>query len=276
MKIHHLNCGTFCPLGGRLIDGRSSLFSRAHLVCHCLLVEASDGLVLVDTGLGVDDVTHMGGRFPWWWPWMTGAVRRVDETALHQLRALGVESRDVRHIVLTHLDLDHAGGLPDFPDALVHVYISEYDAAMRRRTSLERHRYVPAQWEHQPRWSIHRFDGDRWMGFDGVRPIAGDDVVLIPLVGHTAGHCGVAVRGEDGWIVHAGDAFFDAHELDAPPRCPPGLRLFQRMLSMIERVRLQNQQRLRALAASGEVRVICSHSAQMYESFSGRNRSRGT
>lgn len=32
---------------------------------------------------------------------------------------------DVRHIVLTHLDLDHAGGLPDFPHAKVHVHATE-------------------------------------------------------------------------------------------------------------------------------------------------------
>ncbi|HAC66528.1 MAG TPA: MBL fold metallo-hydrolase, partial [Pseudomonas sp.] len=37
MRIHHLNCGCMCPLGGALYDG----FSRglaAHLACHCLLV----------------------------------------------------------------------------------------------------------------------------------------------------------------------------------------------------------------------------------------------
>jgi hypothetical protein len=40
MRIHHLNCVSACPLGGRLIS-------------HCLLVEAGASLVLVDTGYGL-------------------------------------------------------------------------------------------------------------------------------------------------------------------------------------------------------------------------------
>lgn len=55
MKIHYLNCGTDCPLGGRLFDG----FSKgplARLSCAAQLIETNDGLVLVDTGFGTQDV----------------------------------------------------------------------------------------------------------------------------------------------------------------------------------------------------------------------------
>ena len=56
MRVHHLNCGTFCPFGGRLMDGVSR-GAIGHLVCHCLLVETDrDGLALVDTGLGLRDM----------------------------------------------------------------------------------------------------------------------------------------------------------------------------------------------------------------------------
>ena len=40
MRIHHLNCGSACPVGGRLFDGYSRGLT-AHLVCHCLLVICS-------------------------------------------------------------------------------------------------------------------------------------------------------------------------------------------------------------------------------------------
>jgi hypothetical protein len=53
MKIHHLNAGTMCPDSARLVNGSGGLFSRARLVCHLLLMETSEGHVLVDTGLGV-------------------------------------------------------------------------------------------------------------------------------------------------------------------------------------------------------------------------------
>ena len=56
MRIHHLNTGTMCPIGQRLVNGTGSLFHRARMVCHCLLVQTDDGLALVDTGIGLGDI----------------------------------------------------------------------------------------------------------------------------------------------------------------------------------------------------------------------------
>lgn len=57
MKIQHLNCILICPLGGKLLDGSpESILQRGHLTNHCVLIESSDELVLVDTGLGLRDV----------------------------------------------------------------------------------------------------------------------------------------------------------------------------------------------------------------------------
>jgi hypothetical protein len=44
MTIHHLNCGTMRPFGGRLVSGTGPVLATAELVCHCLLVEADHGL----------------------------------------------------------------------------------------------------------------------------------------------------------------------------------------------------------------------------------------
>ncbi|MBB5405095.1 hypothetical protein [Paraburkholderia youngii] len=67
MKVHHLNCISTCPLCGMLFNGQpESLIRRGHLVCHCLLVESSAGLVLVDTGIffshDVDEFERLAGR----------------------------------------------------------------------------------------------------------------------------------------------------------------------------------------------------------------------
>lgn len=55
MQVHHINCGTFRPIGGRLMDGTNRGL-RGRLVCRCLLLETGDGLTLVDTGLGLRDM----------------------------------------------------------------------------------------------------------------------------------------------------------------------------------------------------------------------------
>lgn len=119
MRVHHLNCGTDCPVGGTLFDGRST-GPLAHLVCHCLLIETDrHGLVLVDTGFGLKDVHHPHRwpepRIPLFFRSLLNIRLREAGTAARQVEALGFARSDVRHIVLTHLDFDHAGGLEDFP-----------------------------------------------------------------------------------------------------------------------------------------------------------------
>jgi hypothetical protein len=62
-RVHHLNCVSSCPLGARLTDGRTpGVLTRSSLCCHCLLIEAAHGLVLVDTGFGTRDVRDPRGR----------------------------------------------------------------------------------------------------------------------------------------------------------------------------------------------------------------------
>jgi len=44
---------------------------------------------------------------------------------------------------------------------------------------------------------------------------------LVPLVGHSPGHAGVAIRVGEGWFFHAGDAVpFDMKMDDAPDWLP--------------------------------------------------------
>ncbi|MCC6336620.1 MAG: hypothetical protein IT380_21855 [Myxococcales bacterium] len=57
MKIHHLSAATKCPTSAKLVNGSGGLFDAGKLVCHCWLVEANDGLILVDTGIGTQDLT---------------------------------------------------------------------------------------------------------------------------------------------------------------------------------------------------------------------------
>jgi len=133
VRVHHLNCGTQCPFTARLINGEGGMFSPGLLVAHCLLIETESDLVLVDTGMGLVDMKprHTLGRH------FEATLRPTldpEETAIRQVERLGFRAGDVRHIVMTHLDLDHAGGLPDFPQAKVHVLDIEHHAAMARKS----------------------------------------------------------------------------------------------------------------------------------------------
>ena len=239
MRVHHLNCGTLRPFGGRRVNGTRPPFRTARLVCHCLLVEAGERLVLVDSGFGMLDVDRL--RRPW------QAIRprpRLDETdtarhqlprhlyahlatrprlaagetAVRQVVRLGHAPSDVTDVVLTHLDLDHAGGLPDFRRARVHVDRAELEG-------------LP-------------------------------DMLLVPLPGHSAGQCGVAVRENGRWLFHAADSYFDHREVDAErARSTPGLAGFQKQLEFDAAARRESRQRVRALVKEhpDEVEVFCTH-----------------
>lgn len=258
VRVHHLNCATMRP---RL---------SPTMVAHVLLVERDEGLLLVDTGFGTGDLADPK-RLPGPFHFLVRPALDPGETALAQVKALGFAADDVTDIALTHMDIDHAGGLGDFPAARVHIHRPEYDA-MTHPTLREKQRYIPAQWAHGPQWVQHAEPGDEWFGFPSVTALS-DDVLLIPLLGHTRGHAGVAVRDDTGhWLLHAGDAFFDRHQVQTPPSCNRALAGFQVVMAVSNKLRRDNTARLQELVAhhGDEVTVFCAHDKAQYDELSGR------
>lgn len=280
MRIHALNCVSTCPLGGYLMDGETTGSLRGRLTCTCLLVETGSGLVLVDTGFGLRDVAAPRTRLSRFFLALLKPDLREEMTAIRQIEALGFSPRDVRHIVLTHLDFDHAGGLDDFPWATVHLMRTERDDASAQKTWLDRQRFRPQQWGTRAHWKVYEGgEGEPWFGFDCVRELEGlpEEILLIPLVGHTLGHAGVAIKSHGPWLLNAGDAYFFHREMDPlKPTCTPGLRAYQRLMEKDRSSRLWNQERLRALKRNwaGQVEICCSHDPREFRALARRLPSR--
>lgn len=196
--IHHVNCGFLHkPPGPRV-------------VCHCLLLEDRSGLALVDTGIGLLDVRRPVERLGQQLIDMAGFQFDEADTSVRQVEKLGFRPADVKHVVLTHGDPDHTGGLADFPHAEVHV--AEEEHANIAKGSW---RYVPIQFAHGPKWKLYPKSARSWFGLE-ARPVTlgfESEVLLVPMFGHTLGHCGVAVRQGDRWLLHVGDAYYLRVEL---------------------------------------------------------------
>ncbi|MEJ2488051.1 MAG: MBL fold metallo-hydrolase [Anaerolineales bacterium] len=205
MTVHLLNCGSMNPYFPPVKNGIT-----------CLLAETNLGLVLVDTGFGLNDIQHprLAMRF---YLTMMRSPRDVNETAYYHLKRLGYNPNDMRHIIMTHLHFDHAGGLADFPKAKIHLSQPELDHITRGRLGWE---YDRSHFEHGPVWTPHQLTGESWFGFDAIRlEVFTPEIWLVPLTGHSPGHAGVAIATGSGWILHAGDAIpFNADFDNVPDR----------------------------------------------------------
>ncbi len=264
-----------CPAFGRFLgQSDAGLFGRGHMVAHCLLIETPrDGLVLVDTGFGVRDLegkTAISGMFRK----LVKPSLDLAETALAQVEALGHRAEDVRHIIVTHLDLDHAGGLGDFPAARVHLHAREHAAAITRSSLKERERYITDHWAHGPRWEVYSEDGDTWRGLPSVNKLRGldADIALVPLHGHTRGHSAIVVGTGERWLVHAGDAYFH-HTAVKGGHQPAGFAIFERAMQTDGAKRRASVAALRQLHASyPDLDIFCAHDPSEFEALRATER----
>ncbi len=269
MQIHHLNCGTLHAFGFPRDDDSGGFFKRGHGVIHCLLVDTGDGLALVDTGWGVRDciapspvVRQFAG--------FVGCPRDLNETAIRQVESRGYDPAEVKHIFLTHLHLDHAGGLPDFPAATVHLLADELEACLHPRSLMEWYTYRPEHRSHSPKWQPNTLQGNQWFGLDCTPSIqvGGVEFVMIPFTGHTRGHCAIALRMDDRWLMHCGDAYGYHRQVDSvQPYTHPCGKLMELLTTTGFKMPRRHWVRIRKLLQThnDKIQTFCAHDAHEFE-----------
>ena len=173
------------------------------------LIEHPDGLVLVDTGETARALEP--GYLPAWNIYYRLAVREqvtADQEIGPQIEALGFSTADVRHVVLTHMHTDHAGGLHHFTDNEILVTRTELEFASGLRGRARG--YVANK--HWPEWFSPRtveLEPDPLGPFPrSLRLTSAGDVTLVPLPGHTPGQIGVLVDEGNQAVLMAGDSSY--------------------------------------------------------------------
>lgn len=172
---------------------------------HAFAIEHPEGVIVVDTGAA----THLKS-LPRWHPFFRLCVRfeiEPEQEAGPQLRSLGIGPRDIKTVVLTHLHIDHDGGLAHFPNS--RILASAEEIASTRGIAGMIKGYLPDRW---PAW----FDPQpiawrpmRYGPFSRGTPITGaGDVIVVPTSGHTPNHISVIVDDGSEQILLAGDASY--------------------------------------------------------------------
>ena len=178
------------------------------LPIYAWVIEHAEGVIVVDTGETAR--VHEPGYHPRWHPF----YRRATHFSVHpeeeigpQLRGLGIAARDVRHVVLTHLHTDHAGGLRHFVGGKIWVARAEYKRASGFGAKVQG--YLPHRW---PKWwtpEFLRFDARPFGPFaQSMSLTASGDVVVVPTPGHTRDHVSVVVCGSPSYFL-AGDTSYN-------------------------------------------------------------------
>jgi len=168
-------------------------------------IEHRDGVILVDAGASAGLK-----RLPRWHPYFRLAVRfdvEPDEEAGPKLRALGIGAADVKRVVLTHMHIDHDGGLAAFPTSEILVSPGELEIASGLAGRLRG--YLPERWpkDFDPRPLV--LDNAAYGPFARSRRLTGDGaVVAVATPGHTRDHLSVVVEDGDAAIFIAGDASY--------------------------------------------------------------------
>ena len=182
------------------------------LPIYCWVIEHQEGTILVDTG--ETSRVHDRDYHPQWHPF----YRRATQFSVHpeeeigpQLRELGIRARDIRHVVLTHLHTDHAGGLMHLTGVRTWVARGEFQAATGSMGKVMG--YLPHRW---PKWwepDFIRFE-DRAIGpfAQSMSLTERGDVLVLPTPGHTPHHVSVLVLGSPSYLL-AGDTSYNQHLL---------------------------------------------------------------
>jgi glyoxylase-like metal-dependent hydrolase (beta-lactamase superfamily II) len=206
---------------------------------NVLVVRSGEQTILVDAGLG--------GQFP--------GFPRAGQFP-QRLKAAGIELSDVTDVVITHMHMDHVGGLlvdevreQLRPDLRIHVAAAEVDFWASPDFT---HTVMPAAVPPVLRASAAKFVElyrDRLRVFDEEQEVA-PGVLAWRTGGHTPGHCVVRLTSGGQRLTFAGDAIF-----------PPGFdhpdwqNGFEHDPEESARVRVRL---LREAAASGEL-LVATH-----------------
>ncbi len=137
----------------------------------------------------------------------------------YQLKSRGIEPKDLKAVVVSHLHYDHSGGLPDLIDAPIFLLKEDWETFKDPlRGTFDGGN--PSQWPKDFQPQFLKATGGPIGPFEKSYPITSDGkVVVVETPGHVPGHCSIIVfgDGEDDESVNyflTGDATYGQEYLD--------------------------------------------------------------
>jgi N-acyl homoserine lactone hydrolase len=199
LRVTAVDCGPLKLDKGIFVTGASGLISAPSTVW--IIEHPKKGLILFDTGINYN-VADPEAAVRHWGPGMReafGCIMTREDAIDRQLLKLGYKLEDVKYVVLSHMHLDHAGGMCHFPNATFVVQQNELRYAWwpDSWTALV---YCLNDYKDSRGYNFLQIDGDIDLFQDGT-------IKLITTPGHSPGHQAMLLRLENrGQICLAADS----------------------------------------------------------------------
>lgn len=226
------------------------------------------GPILVDTGLHpsiASDPQQNLGRFG---TWFSKPEMEPGADVPSQLRDRGIEPSSVRLVLMTHLHIDHASGIADFPEATFVVSAAEWLGATKGPLPMTKG-YFRQQYDYAFDFRTLDFDSgnvNSYSTFGRTIDLFGDGSIrLASTPGHSAGHMSVVVRLKDRDMVIAGDAIYTEDQLE--PRADLPGRMFDahKYRRSLQEIRLFRIQYPDAVITPGHDTTFYENAPEKYE-----------
>lgn len=241
--LMHSPAGLMESDGGRLALVKAALTPRMRWrwvpIPTYLIRHPKAGPVLVDTGLHASVAARPAANLGRAASTLSG-FRLPEGDLPSQLRDRGVDPKSIEAVVMTHLHIDHASGIAEFPNATFVLSQREWAAATEVSRPLL-HGYRRAHFDYLFDYRTIDFDGpliDSYASFGRTFDLFNDGSLRLAFTpGHSDGHLSVIARLRDHDFVIAGDAVYTRAQLagDSVPARPEDMHQWQRSRRELQR-----------------------------------------
>lgn len=207
-----LDTGYCTGLEAQVLRGGRRILLEFHALCF-LLEHPTHGFLLFDTGYS-RHVLNALKQFPFQiQAALTPTFHTEKESARAQLLTLGLQPRDIKHVIVSHFHADHVGGLKDFPHSRIICSRNALeDSRSRSKLGLLRRGMlpglVPEDVGARARF-VDTFEDAALPPLGATHDLFGDGLLrLVPLPGHAKNQMGLLVHTRAGEILLASDGCY--------------------------------------------------------------------
>lgn len=213
LKIHQYEVGYCTHPGCVALKGAS--FKSCKFPARAWLIEDEHQRWLFDTGYATRFYDHTRHGIMRLYRTVTPVYFESKDALVNQLANDGLKPNDINGVILSHFHGDHIAGLRDFPDIPI-ICSGDGWAKTRPLTGFAalKNAFVSGLLPEDFEQRTVFYEGFPKVALPNELQVLGEGyavnqqktLFIVPLPGHAAGHIGLCVLTDSGWILLAGDA----------------------------------------------------------------------